>query len=397
MDNQNENYMEQFKVISKILNSNYDDRINLFLDNIELLKNVYFIVPDPCNIGINYMKKFNDLNIDDIGVNYFFTSESLYCFNSNSIKADLMCKSCPLKIESLICLDTQIQSYLYRKYQNKNNSIPDNIDQILKLIKDRKWGIDCFAYTVENTLFNNEFFKSQIYFDNMYAFERYFFHKKSKAKWYTNKLLKYTEEVFKYDFSDWYRRQYKLYYLELLVMADIKLNKPNLSLFDKEKEYVKFFHEKINMLSDREANLAKLYFMYGTKISFFVKIQKGSKNIVSNLKNMAWDIFHIHNTINNLARQTDKMIDFTIPFFVTYDKRLKDILPIYKIKAIAFIKNTADKHFNYVTDLMDPIIKNEYFFVDAFQKRHENIKKTYEKLLIEIVDSFIYYYEKNLS
>ena len=99
--------------------------------------------------------------------------------------------------------------------------------------------------------------------------------------------------------------------------------------------------------------------MYGIKIGFFSKIKKGNKNIIKNLKNMAWDIFHIHNTINNLSIQTNKIIDITIPLFVTYDKRLKDILPIYKLKAAAFIKNSSQKWLKYVTNIIEHIIQNK--------------------------------------
>jgi len=210
------------------------------------------------------------------------------------------------------------------------------------------------------------------------------------------RLLKFDNKLINDDFSNWYRRQYKLYYLELLVMADIQLNKSHLSLYDKEKEFVKFFHEKIGLLSDRETNLAKLYFMYGTKIGFFSKIQKGNKNIIKNLKNMAWDIFHIHNTINNLAIQTNKIIDITVPLFVTYDKRLKDILPIYKLKAAAFIKNSSQKWLNYVTNIIDPVIQNEYFVLQAYENRLNRMKENNvdEKSLLALTNSYIESYEQ---
>ena len=179
-------------------------------------------------------------------------------------------------------------------------------------------------------------------------------------------------------------------------MADIQLNKSHLSLYDKEKEFVKFFHEKIGLLSDRETNLAKLYFMYGTKIGFFSKIQKGNKNIIKSLKNMAWDIFHIHNTINNLAIQTNKIIDITVPLFVTYDKRLKDILPIYKLKAAAFIKNSSQKWLNYVTNIIDPIIQNKYFVLQAYENRLNRMKENNvdEKSLLVLTNSYIESYEQ---
>ena len=396
MNNDTHDHLYKTHIITKILDMDQVEGIKLFLENIDILQDVNFIIPNPYMDGINYMEKFRALNLKGIDVNYFFTNEDLYGFNADSIMSIMVFNKDIIKTETLISLDTKIQSYLYRSYKNEKSSIPENIEEVLKLIKDRKWGVDCMAYMFENTLFNPEFSNNQLYLDNMYAFETYFFNSPRKAKSYTKKLLKFDNKLINDDFSNWYRRQYKLYYLELLVMADIQLNKSHLSLYDKEKEFVKFFHEKIGLLSDRETNLAKLYFMYGTKIGFFSKIQKGNKNIIKSLKNMAWDIFHIHNTINNLAIQTNKIIDITVPLFVTYDKRLKDILPIYKLKAAAFIKNSSQKWLNYVTNIIDPIIQNKYFVLQAYENRLNRMKENNvdEKSLLVLTNSYIESYEQ---
>lgn len=383
-------------IITKILDMNHIDGIKLFLANINILRDVNFIIPKPYMDGINYMEKFRALNLKGIDVNYFFTSEDLFGFNADSIMSIMIYNKDFIKAETLISLDTQIQSYLYRKYKNEKASIPENIEEILKLIKGREWGVDCMAYMFENTLFNPEFSNNQLYLENMYAFETYFFKSQRRAESYTKKLLKFDNKLLNDDFSNWYRRQYRLYYLELLVMADIQINKSHLSLFDKEKCFVEFFHEKIGVLSDRETNLAKLYFMYGTKIGFFSKIQKGNKNIIKNLRNMAWDIFHIHNTINNLVIQTNKIIDITIPLFVTYDKRLRDILPVYKLKAAAFIKNSTQKWLNYATNMIDPVIQNKYFVLQAYENRLKRMKDNNidEKSLLSLVNFYIESYEQ---
>lgn len=187
-----------------------------------------------------------------------------------------------------------------------------------------------------------------------------------------------------------------LYYLELLVMADFNLNHKNLSVFQKELSFVKYFHEQIGILSDREINLAKLFFTYGTNIKFFGKIQKGRKDIVKSLKNMAWDIFHLHNTFNNLAFMPENA-DFIIPFFITYDQRLKDIAPIYKLKSAAFIKNGYKKHLYFLTDLMDPTIKQDYFNANAVLYRKKRLKDATEKSIINKLQIEIEKYEKLLS
>lgn len=139
-----------------------------------------------------------------------------------------------------------------------------------------------------------------------------------------------------------------------------------------------------------------MFFNYGTNIKFFGKIQKGRKDIIKNLKNMAWDIFHLQNTFNNLFI-IPKNADFIIPFFISYDQRLKDIAPIYKLKSAAFIKNGFNKHLNFLTDLIDPTIKYEYFTAQAYLKRQEKLKDATEVSIIAKLQIEIEKYEKFLG
>lgn len=384
----------QSYIIAQILDAPFEKAIQIYSENLNLLQEYYFIFSH--SKGINYLKTFQDLKLEGIDINYFFKSETLVCLNKEWFVANMFGRNYNLKIEAVISLDTQIQSYLYRRYINKHNTIPKNIAEILKLIKDRKWSVECLAYTLENSLFNLDYLDSKTYKDNAFAFETYFFDRKSKAKRYAKRITELNKNILKTSYFDSLRRQYKLIYLNLLVMANIGLNYKNLNLSQKELRLVDYFHTAIGIVSEREICLAKLFFIYGTKIKFFGKIQSGRNDIIKSLKNMAWDIFHIHNTINNFTIQSDRKVDFTIPYFITYDERLKDIVPIYKIKSIAFIKNGTTKHINYVTDIIDPVIKYKYFTAKPFMERQKMIKNKTEKDLLSIIQFEIEKYEKLL-
>lgn len=297
----------------------------------------------------------------------------------------------------MVCFDTQIQSYLCRNLNNNKNQIPNSISQIVKLINKRRCKVDCVAYIFENALFNPKFLDSETFKENNLAFETYFYRSKSSAKRSADKISKDMHGLIKSDFANYYRRQYKLYYLELLVMVDIYLNNSNFSIYDKELKMAKYFHENIGLIPARELNLAKLFFMYGTKIKFFGKIQKGRNDLIKSLKNMAWDIFHIQNTLNNIFIQSSSKVEFTIPIFITYDRRLKEILPIYQIKSVAFVKHSTEKHTNYCTDLLDPTISNKYLCAKAFLERQEKTRYESEKSLIKTIDLEINKFEKLLE
>ena len=390
--------IEQYKnhLIMQILNSTCIDGIEIFIENMDLLKDVSFIIPNPYCEGNNYIEPFQSLKLRDIEVNYFFNNKFLYCYNVNSI-INLLCnKEDNLHVLCDVSFDTQVQSYLYRKYNGQTNTIPNSIQEVIKLIKERKWTVNGFAYLYENALFDKNAINSELFKENMYAFETYFY-EEQQALQHAKQLAELDKKFLNDEFSDWYRRQYKLYYLELLMMGYIQLNYKGTPVVYKEEEYIKFFHDNVGILSGREANLAKLFFTHGTKIAFFGKIQKGNKNIIASLKNMAWDIFHIQNVLNNINMQFSENIDFIIPYFVTYDKRLKDILPVYQVKAIAFVRNEAKKWPLFETDLIDPIIHAKYFTSHAYIKRQEKLFEKKEEDIIKILDLLIDEYENKIT
>lgn len=382
------------QIISRILEAPFDKAIQIYAANFNYLHEYSFILPN--SEGVNFVQKFKNLHLDKMDVIHFFGSESLYCLNANSFTSIMLEEDYELKIASLVSLDTQIQSYLYRNYIDNKNQIPANITEIQKVIDSHRYMVDCFAYMFENLLFNPSYIDSQIYKDNTHAFEAYFFKTKNESEVYAKEILELDNNFLNDEFSNWYRHQYLLYYLELLVMADINLNHKNLPIYHKELSFVKYFHEQIGILSDREINLAKLFFKYGTDIKFLGKIQKGRKDIVKNLKNMAWDIFHLQNTFNNLSIIPENA-DFIIPFFITYDQRLKEIAPIYKLKSAAFVKNGYIKHLNFLTDLIDPTIKQAYFNANAYLYRQEKLKGATEKSIINMLQIEIQKIEKHFG
>ena len=114
MNNDTHDHLYKTHIITKILDMDQVEGIKLFLENIDILQDVNFIIPNPYMDGINYMEKFRALNLKGIDVNYFFTNEDLYGFNADSIMSIMVFNKDIIKTETLISLDTQIQSYLYR-------------------------------------------------------------------------------------------------------------------------------------------------------------------------------------------------------------------------------------------------------------------------------------------
>lgn len=198
-----ENLINKAFIITRILEAPFDEAIQIYAANFDYLHEYSFIFSNA--EGINFVQKIKNLNLDEMEVIHFFGSETLYCLNANSFTSIMLGGDYELKILSLVSLDTQIQSYLYRNYIDSKNQIPTNITEIQKIIDSRRYMLDCFAYMFENLLFNPSFLESQIYKDNTYAFETYFYEMNNESRAHAKEILNLDNNFLNDDFSDWYR------------------------------------------------------------------------------------------------------------------------------------------------------------------------------------------------
>ena len=63
MGNDTCDHLYKTYIITKILDLNHEDGFKLFFENIDILQDVNFIIPNPYMDGINYMEKFKNLNL----------------------------------------------------------------------------------------------------------------------------------------------------------------------------------------------------------------------------------------------------------------------------------------------------------------------------------------------
>ena len=374
--------MENFRayraqLIAKAFELQFEDARHFYYKNFKYLGNVCFVFA--CGNGNITLPKFNKSST--VCINNFFTKSKMAIINNASYLSFLTKQRVVMPVEFVISLDTQILSYLYRKSKGQSSELPAKIEEIVKIINNKGYSIDCIAYMLENTLFNPKFIKSKLYKENIYVFESYF---AKNAKTNTKKLLNIQQKLQKQNYGIHLKMIYKQIYLALLVMVDLTLNHKSLDVYTRELKFLEYFHENIHLVPEREANLAKLYFLYDRKIKFFGKIQKGRTDMIKNLQNMAWDIFHIHNTMYSAATPTAFQTSIVIPLFITFDNRLKDIFPLYQINACAYIENTFEYHFAYSTNLLSEDLKFKFFCLQKVMERsstRDYLKLSDEKLL----------------
>ena len=130
--------------------------------------------------------------------------------------------------------------------------------------------------------------------------------------------------------------RHRFMYVLLLKMAAIQLKSPKATLNNKLSLFLQFCDDEIANLPLRETILAKAYFERGQKFDFFGKIQKNKDDILVQLANMAWDLWHIRQMEEVMTFPPLNGARYHLPALLTFDKRFIEVIDLYPMKSIAY-------------------------------------------------------------
>ena len=156
-------------------------------------------------------------------------------------------------------------------------------------------------------------------------------------------------------------------------MSEIQLTHSKWPLEKKMNALLEFMNNEACRMMQPELNLAKLYFTDGNAHGFFGKIHSANKNILEQLKNMAWDLMHLRFMDYSCTMFNSKKGDVLIPYFFTYDRRLQHIRSCYSLKTLAINTRSHAVIPIYAFDagVLD-LVKNHC----TFEKHQERMSKT---------------------
>ena len=328
------------------------------------------------NLFAGYEKYFKSAFI---GNNFIFYSPKIIASYEITPKA-------PIFIDRSIAIDTNVASIIGRC--SKGNKIDNEQNEILRLllnvISKEKITFDFLPYLIENLCKDNVGIESILKnTDSIIKFS-------DNSAYLLNELhdfiLKYKNDPnFKSDILEYF----SLFYLILLKI--IYFNKKLDSEEDKVKALVDFMDNKIFLMLKRELIIAVEYFQKVKKLKFFNKANTDDTNeLLKTISNMAWDLTLCRIVLeHNFTILPNKDADFFIPFFLTFDKGLSEIIDLYPLKAILYSGND-----NYpmqaipVIDLDNAILKKYgleiYFTEEAINKREKIYKRLGNKYLSHI-------------
>ena len=281
-------------------------------------------------------------------VKSLFNGDRLYFYDNDIIANIGMPRPLVKEIGYTFILDTNAASYVKGLIHNKNHNKSASVSAFARFIKSENLFFDYMYYIIENY----ELFKSkpEVIKENIKCLEilgtldtnLFLSTGKIKSELSDTELnagveseIARTFESGKFEGAMKYMyRIHTVNYLLLLLM--IVHERKDVPVKEKIKEIIDFMHSKLACIFERELVLAIEFMTISFGCGFFNKVNRGAKNVLDKLKNMAWDM-----TLLRYVEEVTKTnaADFMIPFIVSYDDEFLKLLNIYPVKALLINKS----------------------------------------------------------
>ncbi len=358
--------------IGEVLRAPVFKRQEIIRSHRELLKDVDFIYVDEQH-GQDLIESVLDMfGIGNERMCSVFYSNKLQIMNLDILNG----KKSGCYISYDIGMETQIVSYITRFISGTLDKELNQVVAPLQIKRTLPSEINVDAYALENCGIDKEFSSiesqsiwSVFYFYNLPMMEA------SMSASCADVSLREIRNFIKYSkMTDKYVERYYLCYSFLLKIVILHFD--NNSIRDKLIELIKFENEDVCTLDMMFINIAEAFWKQGTKLRFFGKVQKGRKNIVDVLKNMAWDLFHWVHTSLNFNHSLNYDSDISIPLIYSIDKRFLELTEYAKMDGVAVDNRSKIAHPHYKQDLLDDYFSYEeqvhYLGADSLHKRNQN-------------------------
>ncbi|KAF1293512.1 hypothetical protein [Candidatus Enterococcus leclercqii] len=306
----------------------------VFKDNYYLAQDIRLICFDnnSNNLGSDFMKQ----DIEKYVVQSFSNMENTLLIDKYNFESYLR------RIEVYRCFDfdSNIVGYLRDFLLYKRAS--DSFKKFLSYIKEKEVQISCGPYILEVVANKHEIDKNYVReslvsffaFDKsrtLEEFESFELETLAKDSDIENKVSQALRTI-REGIADKDLNQYYLIYCILLKMYEINF-KSNKNSKNKMMELIQCVNKELYAYAEQELFLAYLLFSKDSRVnSFFGAIQANSKNVISKIRGMAWDLFHLRSLESQVADRNSNTKQMYMHYFCSRDNGINDILSLNPIK-----------------------------------------------------------------
>jgi len=348
------------------------------------------------NSGIQFPKYLYSNENDDFYVfNLGFTQK--YYYLDKRVIIDF-CKKGTSNSFFDICvnMDTNAVSYLKKIFENPSNvCIPDYLQKMFYYLnRNDNLNFSCFPYSIENSLYLSE--RKEDIYNTLKSFQ--YFKKFDYINYLKYKICKYnaTENSIIYEthcqmkdlaspiFQEMALSLYKtknIIHALILKTIIIEYKYSKKSANNKFKMLLDFVNYNLGIIFERELSICMYYFEHNEiAMDFFAKAQnnKAMDKIFKDIDGMAWDLSHMRISEFETKLLLLNNIDLSINWFLTFDKKLKNVLRLCPVKKIVLWNN--DIHIFYNDELLQSL---DYFKEMLINEDiRESRRKTFNNLNI---------------
>lgn len=308
------------------------------------------------------------------------------------------------KLDYSVMLDTNYSSYIHKFVNNDWSDLRNEVFSTIDILIRQNFHFDYFFYMIEN--YKNSFCSSELdnivslknkqinLYQNLVSLE--LFKSIDTEEYRDNGTIKYkitkqeaylnVDGIFRDMFNsakgketmEMFLNMHKSMVLFLIGVIRIRFQSKT-SLQNKIKELFEYIDKILGYYPEREMVIAHKYFLDSKNVKIINKINKGMKEetLYSSIENIAWD-FTVPRILEFFLENEGEGRYF-IPFFLSNDKNLRELLRLYRVKGVLYSKTegklipisnpNSREYFNeYVNDI------DSYFTNKAISMRKEKFE-----------------------
>ncbi|MBL3847007.1 hypothetical protein V4483_22570 [Bacillus paranthracis] len=370
----------------------------------------------------------NILNQKDTDFVPYFMTEKIFFLDTTIIQSMVQNSSVPIQYDYSIMLDTNYTSYIetFLKDFNKPNFSEGSIYKTLDTLLRNQFNYDYTYYLIEN--YKNLFSSGEKTFtisdsnhialyENLYYLELFksinhkeyinsnkieFMISENEAKQKTDELISIIYNNTK-DGLRIFIDMHQNITLLLIGIWQVQFSS-KASAKNKMKKLFDFVRTKVGVYYERELIIALKYFEDAKSVGMLNKINKGGnqKRLLEKIENIAWDF--LVPRVMEFQININKEKSYFVPFFLSHDKKLKDLVRMFRIKGILLHKET--KEFIPISELNTnkffeekgllkslEVLKSDKVMEERFRVMTKNLNNNFEiidselKKLTQILDN----------